>query len=565
MWASYLTKIPYLRVPAAGSLESEKKASPPFAETTRSSPKPASYGTWSLVVWPLIVHAYMVVGIVAFLINYVHNRDFNLEQRRPYVRLANGTVVPWVYYAPLQTDITTALSIMLAVLRLITACWLGPLSWRCAFVIMEEFGLRPRQLRRLVSYGIYITPLSGSPRQDKRFLRFIEANAWVSSNPPPEQLSNSTIATWSTTNYGEWNLLMTFPDLPRVLQYGVGLAATRPFMAWGSDTSNVALKRFISKFSGLEVNSTVANVTLPYFTIQSIEWIDNPNITLSLDQLRIHNSVCPKLNMTASGTDCPIFIKGGLALVSDTPWTNQSSQSPSMVEERRLMVYQSPVNYFSLSHWECIQGGELNPSVSAHKELGYCWKFAWVTYSAGAAICRNCRVSSYATVQNDTALVLQEAYMTAEALRMIPSVINQMLSSGDTEAIIPQWKNVDDYVIGMLTRAYAGAWMTLTDQLGASLVYTNYSVSPHATRAIVNLLRVYLWLGIQSLVTLSGILFLYIQAQSSSSLIGDTTLAAFHLDSSALHKDGAYNQIWGGAGRKVELEGDYLRVKKVEQ
>ncbi|KDN33845.1 hypothetical protein RSAG8_13064, partial [Rhizoctonia solani AG-8 WAC10335] len=253
---------------------------------------------------------------------------------------------------------------------------------------------------------------------------------------------------------------------------------------------------------------------------------------------------------------------GGLAFVPDTPWTNQSSQSPSMVKERRLIVYQPPADWSSSSNrWECKQGSELNPNVSAHHEKKRCWKFAWVTYSAGAAICRNCRISSYATVQNDTALVLQEAFMTAEALRMIPSVISKMLSCSDGQAKRPRWHTADDYVIGMLTRAYTGAWSILIDYLGLSVASTNYSVSPYATRAIVNLVRVHLWLGLQSLVTLSGILFLYIQAKSSSPLIGDTTLAAFHLDSSALHEDGAYSQFWGGVSRKVELEDGYLRVK----
>ncbi|KDN33802.1 hypothetical protein RSAG8_13102, partial [Rhizoctonia solani AG-8 WAC10335] len=585
MWASYLAKIPYIRV-SAGSLDPEKEASPVSAETTRSSPKSASYRTWSLVMWPLVAHAYMSLGVVAFMINYVHNRDFNLEQRRPFVKLANGTEVPWVHYAPLQTDITTALSIMLAILRLITACWLGPLSWRCAFFLMEAFGLRPRQLDMLVSYDIYTTPLSGTPRHDKRFLRFIVwalllivlpvhlsapvltgSIAWISSNPPPEQLFNSTITTLSPMSYEEWNSYTTQSKLRFILQYTLEAAATRPFIAWGRDTSNVALKRYSSEFSGLEINSTVANVTLPYFTVQSIEWIDNPNSMLSSNQFGIINSVCPKLNMMGP---CPLknTVRDALTLVPDTPWTNETSQSPSMVTERRLMVYQSPVNWssYSAAKWECRQDGKLNPNVSAHQEDGLCWKFAWVTYSAGAAICRNCRVSSYATVQNDTALVLREAHMTAEALRMIPFVISEMLSSGDGQAALPRWDNVDDYVIGMLTRAYAGAWIVLNEAGNSqSLVYTKYAVSPLAARAVVNILRVYIWLGLQSLVTLSGILFLYTQAQSSSPLIGDMTLAAFHLDSSALHEDGAYNQLWGGAGRKVELEDGYLMVKVVRE
>jgi hypothetical protein len=92
-------------------------------------------------------------------------------------------------------------------------------------------------------------------------------------------------------------------------------------------------------------------------------------------------------------------------------------------------------------------------------------------------------------------------------------------------------------------------------------LHTNYSVSPRASRASVDLLRVCIWIGLQSLVTLSAILFLYVQVKTCSPAVGDTTLAAFYLDSSAIHEAGAYNQFWGGASRRVELKGEVLKVK----
>ncbi|KDN43888.1 hypothetical protein RSAG8_05881, partial [Rhizoctonia solani AG-8 WAC10335] len=527
MWGSYLAKIPYIRFPPA-SVESEKKTSPLFAETTRSSPKPTSYQKWSPVMGPLIGHALMAVGITVFMTSYVDHRYFNVERRRPFVKLG-ATEVPWAHYAPLQTDITTALSIMLAVLRLMAASTL------------------------LVVLPVHLSApvLTGS----------IE---WKPSNPPRERLSNDTLNTPITRNYEAWNMAMRESDFPTVLKGWVTRASASAFRTWGVDTSNDALKRYNPDFWRLRIDSTVANVTLPYFIIQSIEWIDNPNSTLSSNQFDIVNSVCPKINMT--GPDCPIMAGRALALVPDTPWTNQSSYSPSKVAERRLMVYKPTVVQSSPSgQWECMQGGDLNPDVSAHQEGGNCWKFAWVTYSAGVATYYDCRVPAYGTLQNDTALVLQEGYMTAEALRMVPSVINNMLSNEEVEVTLPRWRDPNDYVIGMLTRAYAGAWMTLNDYVGAYSVYTTYSVSPQATRAMVSYHRVYIWLGLQSLVTLSGILFLYIQSQSSTPMIVDTTLAAFHLDSSALHEDGAYKPLWGGGGRKAELEGGFVRVKAEQE
>jgi hypothetical protein len=84
----------------------------------------------------------------------------------------------------------------------------------------------------------------------------------------------------------------------------------------------------------------------------------------------------------------------------------------------------------------------------------------------------------------------------------------------------------------MLTRTYSAAWMALTDHLGAASLgfpqyNATYAVFPPSSQAQVNSLRVYIWLGLQALITLSGILFVIVQLRTGSSTITDTALTAF--------------------------------------
>lgn len=53
-----------------------------------------------------------------------------------------------------------------------------------------------------------------------------------------------------------------------------------------------------------------------------------------------------------------------------------------------------------------------------------CFAFAQVTYEAGVAVCRDCRISSAWTVQNDTALELEADALTTEALWLMPEIIS---------------------------------------------------------------------------------------------------------------------------------------------
>lgn len=129
------------------------------------SPTRKAAREWATTLWPLVLHCVLTVSIVAFLLSYVNANHFNVKERRAHVQLANGTTVFWPRSAPLQSDITTLLSSSLTLLGLITTAWLGQLVWHCAFMLMEQTGLRPSQLHNMIKYRIH-QPRKGKKRID---------------------------------------------------------------------------------------------------------------------------------------------------------------------------------------------------------------------------------------------------------------------------------------------------------------------------------------------------------------------------------------------------------------
>lgn len=529
---------------------------------------------WGSAFWPLMVHGILTIAITCFMLVYVNDRHFNIDSRKPLVPLADGTMVQWPRYEPLQSDITTILSSLLAILRLITACWLGPLVWRCAFILLEKTGLRVKQLSRMITYGIPIGLRHGERVISSIILVMLVivlpvyvsapvltgSITWMPSTHNPERLTDSVIDIPGSNNFADlW--LWWRGDSGR--KEVADRAAALSFVVWGRETQNDAIKRILLPAARLGVNSTLTSVLLPYFSITELDWVEDPANTLTSDQLSVFNVTCPKLAQVTGL--CPLgdgytgAIPGTLALIPDPPWPNATSSS-TFSGKRLMAMHTSDYSLADIfSSGRCSQPNlpiseAFPPNIGIYADPDYyaCWAFAWVTFTAGAGVCQECRVSSYATVQNDTALVLKEDTLTSNALQIMPNVITSMMETNSSN-VGPSWDNINDHVIGLLTRSYGASWMALTGGLSPS-DSTTYSVSPPSSLASVHFTRVYIWLGLQCLVTISGILFLYVQFRSGSPIIGDTTLAAFFLDSSGAPEASQYHRSRGGAPRKVEYQ-----------
>ncbi|EUC62971.1 hypothetical protein RSOL_466400 [Rhizoctonia solani AG-3 Rhs1AP] len=388
---------------------------------------------------------------------------------------------------------------------------------------------------------------------------------WIPGHYAPKPLSNSVIAT-SQVQEGV-NISWSSPTEAFSLRRDIGwLAAGLVYLAWGRETKTAASRRYIPKLR-LEINSTLTNVTLPYFSVDALEWVRDPKYTLSAEQLDIEHTICPRIARADPnvGSTCRPVLTGAAFLIPDTPWPNQTDWRPSssVVSEKRLMLKTNDCEFYDGTTLNLgpEKNIELDRAIYVSPYNRACYVFAWVTYTAGASTCYNCPVLSYGTVQSTTDLPVKHDILTEVSLRFMPDIA-ELMEDMETIDMTPTWESTEANVVGTLTRSYAASWMALIEALGGSTPphNTTYSISAPASRASVNTLRVYIWLGLQSLVTLSGALFLCVQSQSSTPIIVDTTLAAFYLDTSAVSNHNAEQGV--RTARRVEFENDRLRLKE---
>lgn len=539
------------------------------------------YKAWGNALRPLVAHGVLTIFITAFVAaGYLKDGHFNVNDRRPLVPLADGTKVPWVRFAPLQSDITTILSFSLAIHRLATAWWLGPLSWRFAFILLETTGLRTTQMHAMISYG---TPgfTTGGGLASGIIAAVLVAVmpvhiaapivtgsiTWVPSHDHPAQLSDSLVPIPSCTGHFSQDIWFSLAN-PQLLSVWQATAAALIGFTWGNDKMLDVTRRIVPSVGQLAANSTLTNITLPYFSVATLEWIKDPKHNLTSGQLDLINPDDP-ISCDAEALlsqICVPRVKNVPFIIPEKPFLN-TSVSPSVVSGRQLMalLFPSGASGSESCDFSVLSSSTTFPAhIGLYKSIEGCWAFAWINFTAGAAECRQCQVVSNGVVQNNTELTLHEDRLVNPALLYLSNVSSISIDKAFFN-YISNWENIDEYVIGQLTRSYSASWSILTNDVckdGTGVdpsLYTTYSVAPSSLQASVDTRRLYIWLGLQSLVTLSGIAFLYVQRRHNSPIIGDTTLAAFFL----IIREGSdqYDSVKGGAARELEYEGDSMKVK----
>lgn len=363
-----------------------------------------------------------------------------------------------------------------------------------------------------------------------------------------------TLGEGSLGQWEEWNSVARRRE--RTSIYAGGFSS----LAWGRNSQSSLMKRVILSSALLEINSTISNVTLPHFSVNKIEWVGNPEKNLTQDELDVGLVGCNKTILN-EGSECPLIRRVGIvAPIPETEaWKNRSyPSSPSIVSETRLVVI-----YISRAgNQSCPSQVEyLPPNVGIHKSRKRCWAFARVTYSAGVSICAPCQLSSYSTVQNDTELEMEGHPLTNEALFMMPTVMSVLALMNTTIPFVST--DPDEYVTALLSRAYGASWTALIDWMGARnpSFQATYSAAITSSQALVDSSRVYVWLCIQLLVTISGVLFLWVFVDAKTSVITDTTMAPFYLDSSNVYESGR-DQLPKDALLKIQYE-EHWKLKVV--
>ena len=304
------------------------------------------------------------------------------------------------------------------------------------------------------------------------------------------------------------------------------------------------------KVSHLPINSTLSNVALPYFAVTKLEWIKDPwtelpeGLILSLRSASGYNPLFYS-QYDPDYTHRQLVYSFALIPVNWDEPTPPPVPFTGTVTETRILagVYSQSTQVqdppcSAQSPFGTISQGIGLVNLTVFRSIPGCYIFARITYVAGASRCTNCRTSSWLTVQNDTSLTVLPDILTVDALDLMSLVATQM--AAENVSVPETYNNLDGYVTGLLTRSYGGAWNFLMDSYISAqdlAVKSDVQVAVPTSRANVLWWRVLLWLLLNMMFTLSGLLFLFLQSLCRQPVVVDTSIAALLLDTSdVLHK-----------------------------
>lgn len=499
---------------------------------------------WLLAITPLILHFTSALLIAAILRFRIDRHDFNLNSRSA---LTNFT--------PLQSDITTAVSSGVTIVRFFVAMWLAAMTWRCIFILMEKEGISLQQIDILLTAQIHFLPRRNSSTRIGLLVSIIlllsfpcqlsgpiltGSITWSSSNGFIEGGNLPDIPTGYIGDFSDPDFIFRFPlnfSDSEVGVYSVGAQSANGYAinAWqGSRDDQKTMKRIVLSAFTIPINSTLNNITLPYFAISELEWIKDPvnelppAILQSFGNNTNWNPFVPGFNLIGPA--------GTFAIIPDS-WGVVSPPPPynGIVTETRYIA--GIIGTYTAS---CQDSpfGDLPANIGQYNGSYFgCYIYGRITYVAGATECQKCRISSWLTVQNDTELTVSPDNTTLFAIGLMPMVGTMMTLQN--LSLPGTYNNLDEYVTELFIRSYGASWSLLNYfmQFTTEFLATDVQIAVPTSRANVMWWRVVLWLTLNMMFTLSGLLFLAIQRTCDQPLIGQPSLAALLLDTTEVqHK-----------------------------
>jgi hypothetical protein len=475
-----------------------------------------------------------------------------------------------------QADINGLISAILVILRLLASCNAGLLTWRLIYILLEKSGLSLSELCRMANWKLPVMPRQISRNQFAwscyAFVVILllwppsvaaplanSSLTWIPSareSPGPNQPYNISIF---SSNSSAWaGFLYPHVITPGIFKASLMVSQDPGYAFVALNESRVPLKRYVYGSSLNFEYGGVGNMSLPYFKITDIKWIDAPS-GIKISDLNNASMLSP--------SPTPLFLAdaGMLGFFSEEKWdyhkaiaTYEASSLETFEGKRNVSIYVGERNVAKpledgnepTIETPCSTSGDILgelPSVIQYGEDVYvgedwkakrCYMLAEVTIKAGLYSNRRVnitRVGSSSKLHmavpihaDEPNTVLHADYRTTPVLDML-SEVTRLMTYMD---LTPQWQknnSIDNYVAGMLTTAYHATWsaMPMSDDIES---VTLIALEP-VIRAQVSRTRLYTWLLMNSTLAVAAMM-----TAGAASLCGkvkmvrDTTLAAMTID-----------------------------------
>ena len=452
-------------------------------------------------------------------------------------------------------------------MRLVSSAWFGVSAWRGVYVLLEKRGMTLAQVSAMVMFhwpGLSAgsSGSNGGGRGAGSGSGYTMLTIMMFVLIIPAQLiaplasgSVSWVPGYAYSRGPDLDIPTAAPGLyweffSRFVEHrsrAVLRAAARSSTDLAADLFNASSptrmlsQRHVNALSGLPAGTTVDEITMPYISIDSLEWIDD---------IRDLPSWIPPVVESSTGSG-PLDFSQGInpmtrtdpgtaAVLKNANWSSYAAYpAPTTFsgEKYVAMLVSRTNNVDTCPSTSPVFGPVGRISLFSQYFDGIaisCFAVAKVKLFAGQTLCRSCQMVAPSVVQasstNET-LTIQQDPLVPVIFDMLPEVMGFMATMNTTSA--PTYDNADHYLRGTVALAYQASWNSLTDLFsdsGAEHSSTGVSVPRAVIRASVSRSRMVAWLGLNLLLTVSGLILMWLQSRCSGKTVRDFTLAAILMD-----------------------------------
>ena len=534
---------------------------------------------WADWRFPLL-HLSGTVVITSSLLALVDDRTFPIQKGEFSTKDGHGNAVSFLT----QSNLTSLISLALVYHRVVAGSWLTLAGWRMAFTVLEKDGASLGDLGHMINYRFPPFRSRSTSRE-----AYLLPELWVVSllatpslfvsplltgavNWIPTQLyqhSNETLRIPQPGPSNTWNEHNLYSNNRLYEVYNaVGLASTANSLDFNLSVP-ATYKRYFPWFPIMPPNSTVANVTVPIFRMNSFRPIrDRSEIfeDFSLVDGVIANIHNPNQNFSTTNNSFSTGSDPGRLTIAHTkPWqpsktvgvtrdifpsdayTEATYEYPAatVVTERKLVVMAiqfhgncTPANNSKFGSFEDFYAYETVANGNHLADKG-CFVFFDLNYTAGVTTCKNCPVHSdgvtpggLVTITDTSAQILPDP-LVETALAMMPDVM--FYTEIANSSFGPTFNNVEGYVRGMLSNAYQASWNSLARSfLNDSFAETTYRRPVPALVAHLSKGRVISWCILNILLTVSACLLHIARRRSNFKAVIKPEMTALFIDTCAV-------------------------------
>jgi hypothetical protein len=456
-------------------------------------------------------------------------------------------------------DVTTLISAALVIVKVLVGSWTTVVVWACghhllsrAVIATDERDVAINQARQvgwMIRWKLppWIRLRSKLPQTPRHWIIAVSLLAitvqafiapiisgavnWTSTSVAMPDQKVSVPAVQGSTDFGEWYWYnYPYEDQGLAKKPYLRTAAGYASLMWGDSRSKAAngtsltgngCRHIVPIQQGLDQNATLQKAVLPCIRIESIEWHKDGDEVPRAEWVYVADSS----SLSVVGDSPSTYYYPGVTVVFDTavgredPDTTDVKPAASIFSKTQIvgmMVKRTEVQDPSCSKMDPTIFGSVDHLDRYRLPWGdgtneNCYFVGKITFTAGVTVSETSKYLSSQVVEDQTPLdevVFSADPWVQEAVWLLPDLMTMITLMNSTS--LPTYDNIDLYVEGLVRQAYLGAWDMYHYSFDSDQSGITYTAIPSISRqlASVSLTRVFAWLAICCLMSVSGAVLL---------------------------------------------------------